>query len=103
MVWRSDTNSVYVLCNDDTYEVYPGSVVPQGYFTDPLHKGAFGYYWTTDKNIRSRISDPTDIEFLATDFAVQDFANGTIFYFYQNETNNYVLFNATKSWLKRQE
>ncbi|HEX6387736.1 MAG TPA: hypothetical protein VF177_23960, partial [Anaerolineae bacterium] len=64
-----------------------------------LLKGAFGWLWNTQESIRNRLSTPEIIEANTTDFAIQDFSGGTIFYFLENNANNYVLFKDQNTWL----
>ncbi len=98
-VWRGgDVDRVYFLYNNGTYTSYSAAAAPQGYYDSALLKGAFGYYWNTNADVRSRLGDPLEAEANASQFAVQDFSSGLIFYFYENGANNYVLFAATGRW-----
>lgn len=102
MVWREDADRIYVLYNNGTYSSFRDDS-PAGYRESDLIKGGFGYLWNNNSGVRGGLGNPTTAEANATDFAVQDFANGTIFYFFENDTRNHVLFAANNTWLTRQE
>lgn len=102
MVWREDADRIYVLYNNGTYASFRDDS-PAGYRESDLLKGGFGYLWNNNSGVRGALGNPTTAEANATDFAVQDFANGTIFYFFENDTRNHVLFAANNTWLTRQE
>jgi hypothetical protein len=68
-----------------------------------LLKGGFGYLWNNNSTLRNQIGQPEAAEFNATDFAAQDFAGGTIFYFFENNAHNYALFNGSGTWVSAQE
>jgi len=98
-VWRGgDVDRVYFLYGNGTYASYPANAAPQGYYDSALLKGAFGYYWNTNADVRSRLGNPLEAEAVASQFAVQDFRQGIIFYFFENGANNYVVFAATGRW-----
>lgn len=103
MVWREDTDWVYILFNNGTYNNYDSKIAEEGYYDTPERKGAFGYIWNTTESVRNRIGNPQGAEAHATDFVVQDFANGLIFYFLENQANNYVLITNTATWHAQQE
>lgn len=102
MVWRQDANRIYVLYNNGAYSSFPDNS-PDGYHDSDLVKGGFGYLWNTNADIRNRIGQPQVIEFNATNFAVQDFAGGTIFYFYENDARNYALLADNNTWKSAKE
>jgi hypothetical protein len=102
MVWRQHADIIYVLYDDGTYVAFPDDS-PAGYFDSELLKGGFGYLWNTNADVRGLIGKPLAIEFAAADFALQDFASGTIFYFFDNGGRTYVLFAGSGTWLLRQE
>ena len=97
MVWREVPDLVYVLYNDGTYDLFPAEG-PDGYFDSDWLKGSFGYLWKNNATVRNRVGQPEAAEFNTTNFAVQDFAGGTIFYFLENDARNYVLFSDNKTW-----
>jgi hypothetical protein len=100
MIWRADTNQIYVLYNDGTYGTYPDDS-PSNYYESDLVKGGFGYLWGNDGTISSKLGGALVIEFGAQDFAVQEFAQGTLLYFNDNGDYNYLLFGDSNSWLLR--
>jgi hypothetical protein len=102
MVWRENGGTIYVLYDDGTYVAFPDDS-PAGYFDSELLKGGFGYLWNSNADVRGLIGEPLAIEFAAADFALQDFASGTIFYFFDNGGRTYVLFSGSGTWLLREE
>lgn len=102
-VWREDRDIVYFLFDDGTYVFYSAKSATPDYYLDDLHKGAFGYFWNTNADLRHRLGEAQAAEAITTDFAVQDFLQGTIFYFYENGARNYVLFASSGTWLSRSE
>ncbi len=98
-VWREDADQVYFLYNNGTYASYAANVAPAGYYDTDMLKGAFGYFWNTVADVRSRLGNPVEAEANASQFAVQDFSSGHIFYFFENGANNYVLFSTTGRWV----
>lgn len=102
-VWREDLDRVYFLYyNDRSYAVFPAQG-PRNYYASDWVKGSFGYIWTSNEAVRNRLGPAEAAEFNATNFAVQDFAGGTIFYFLENEARNYVLFSNSSTWTSAQE
>jgi len=105
MVWRGDRDLVYVLYYDSgAYTVHDVHNVPTTYENNSdMLKGAFGWLWNAQESIRDRLSTPTMAEANTTDFAIQDFSGGVIYYFLENNANNYVLFNDQNTWLTVRE
>lgn len=101
-VWRQDKNHIYILYDNGTFSSFPDTS-PPGFRESDLVKGGFGYFWSKDPVIHDGLGEPVAIEANTVDFAVQDFAGGTIFYFYQNDTRNYVLFADNSTWTSAQE
>lgn len=102
MVWRETPDLVYVLYNNGTFNTFPAAG-PDGYFDSDWLKGSFGYLWNNNATVRAQIGQPQAAEFNATDFAAQDFAGGTIFYFFENDARNYALFSSSGTWTSAQE
>jgi hypothetical protein len=101
-VWRQDRDLIYVLYNNNRLAVYPDNS-PDNYHASDLIKGGFGYLWNTTPSVRDGLGQPLAIEMNATDFAVQDFQGGTIFYFYENDARNYALFDDNGTWSSIQQ
>lgn len=102
MVWREVPDLVYVLYNNGTFDRFPAAG-PEGYFDSDWLKGSFGHLWNNNAAVRDRVGQPEAAEFNTTDFAAQDFAGGTIFYFLENDARNYVLFNDNGTWVSAQK
>ncbi|MDA0245167.1 MAG: hypothetical protein OT477_17260 [Chloroflexi bacterium] len=100
-VWRQDANRIYFLYNNGTYAFYPDNS-PTGYYHSNMLKGGFGYLWNNNNTVRDSLGEPIAIEANATNFAIQDFADGTIFYFLENNAFNYVLF-SNNTWTSTQD
>ncbi|MCB8967120.1 MAG: protein kinase [Ardenticatenaceae bacterium] len=96
MIWRGDNDYVYVLYDDYTMASFLMDEYDPYEWTD-LHKGAFGYIWLNQADVRAHLGEPLAAEEVAHDFVAQDFANGSIL-FLSNNGINYVLFAATMTW-----
>jgi hypothetical protein len=105
MVWRQDADLVYILYQDNhSYTLYEVRDAPTEYENDhELLKGAFGWLWHTQDAIRNHLGEPLVAEANPTDFVIQDFSGGVIFYFVENNANSYVLFQDQNSWLMAPE
>lgn len=105
VIWRDKTDNtaeqIYILYLDSTFEIIP-VLAPQGFHESDLAKGAIGYVWVTDQRIKAKLREPIAPENSATDFAIQEFMGGFIFYFLENEARNYVLFKDNLEWIDYQ-
>lgn len=101
-VWRQDADRIYVLYDNGRYSSFPDDS-PSGFHESDLVKGGFGYLWRNNSAVREGLGQPLAIEFNATNFAVQDFAGGTIFYFFENDARNYILFADEGRWMSTQQ
>lgn len=104
MVWRQDTETIYVLYYDGVFATYAANL-SQGatFFEDDLHKGPMGYLWDSNNLVRQQLGAPEDSEMGTSEFTLQDFMSGTIFYFTENRQNTYVLLAGTRQWRAIQE
>ena len=101
-VWRQDRDRIYVLYNNGTFSAHPDDA-PDGWKESDLVKGGFGYLWRNNQAVRDGLGQPRGAEAGTTDFAVQDFSGGVIFYFYENDARNYALFTDNNTWTSIQE
>lgn len=101
MIWRQHADIIYVLYDDGTFAAYPDDS-PPNYRDSDFLKGGFGYLWNTNEDVRGLIGNPLTIEYGAADFALQDFAAGTILYFFDQTGNNYILLTDQGTWILRQ-
>ena len=101
MVWREDTEQVYVMGKNGSVSVHTvNDPALAGYYDTENLKGAFGYLWNTQATVRDQLGNPLYPEQIASDFAIQDFANGTIFYFTDNGAREYALtLTSPRAWL----
>ncbi len=92
MVWRKDNNSIYVLYYAESYETH-SITLPDGtdFYVNERTKGAIGYLWANQAHIESQLGEPLDTEMGASEFTLQEFADGTMFYFKENRGNSYIL------------
>jgi hypothetical protein len=99
MVWRRDTESIYVLYYDGSFATYEADI-SEGtlFFEDDLHRGPMGYLWDSNNFVRQQLGDPEDPEMGTSEFTLQDFMSGTIFYFKENRQNTYVLLADGDEW-----
>jgi len=105
IVWKDKVNNrpeqLYALYSDGAYKNFSVEA-PEGFHESDLVKGAIGYVWLTNHEVQKKIGNPLGPEDNATDFAVQEFMEGIIFYFLENEARNYVLFKDKYEWLSHQ-
>jgi len=100
MVWRQDKQQVYVLYNDgdlSIHDVNDSSLAD--YSQSEMFKGAFGYLWNTNTAVSNQIGQPQAPEQEATEFTIQDFDKGVIFYFADNGAQTYIILEQENSWL----
>jgi hypothetical protein len=57
-----------------------------------------GYLWDSNNFVRQQLGDPEDPEMGTSEFTLQDFMSGTIFYFKENRQNTYVLLADGDEW-----
>ena len=104
MLWRHDEEIVYVLYDDgnivETYSV--NSSNNQSFEGPPLLKGAFGFVHTTNSHVASNLGAPFEAEQSTNDFRVQDFDNGMIFRF-SNDEGFFVVINTAVSQWRREK
>ncbi len=82
MIWRQDKERVYVLTNDEKLTEHDvNNPDLRGYYNSELHKGAFGYLYNNDPDVRDRLGAPLEAEAPAEDFRLQDFEKGVILTF----------------------
>ncbi|MCA9972335.1 MAG: protein kinase, partial [Anaerolineales bacterium] len=96
MIWREDTDVVYVLTDAGELFSYNVADTPVYEWTE-RYKGAFGYLWLNDTAVQARLGPPPAAEEVAHGFVVQDFERGAILTFENNRTT-YLLFAADGAW-----
>ncbi|MEM8860085.1 MAG: M14 family zinc carboxypeptidase, partial [Chloroflexota bacterium] len=102
MIWRKDTNRVYVLRNNGTILFRPmNGVNPVGYEETEFHRGAFGYLWFEEPDIQNSLIRPWGAERAAESFSAQDFEFGTILTFVDRGTQRtYVFLSEENQWVE---
>lgn len=107
MVWRGDSNSIYVLYTDgtaiNTFQRFDMDNVAPLESENPLLKGSIGLLWTANTAVQNKIGNPTTNEMGVSDFVLQEFANGTLFYFSENLANTYLLLGDQNEFRMIQE
>lgn len=99
MVWRQDKEQVYVLYQDGSLTIHTvNDPAFAGYYESDLLKGAFGYLWQDNTAVQNRLGQPQAPEQVAANFTIQDFANGSLFYFADNGSHNYVAIFPESAW-----
>ncbi len=85
MLWRGDTDTIYVLYNDGRWESYPNEWEQSSQefscgeeSSPPTPKRGFGRVWCDHPAVRDALGAVTADEIGDAASAVQDFANGTI-------------------------
>jgi serine/threonine protein kinase len=99
MLWRKDTNTVYVLYNDYTSAAF---VVDEpwleGFQVSDLIKGANGYVYDSNTAVAAKLGDPEDQERAATDVTVQDFSKGFIISWQDETIQTNIIFLEASEW-----
>jgi hypothetical protein len=104
MVWRRDTEQIYVLYYAGTFTSHPADFTNGlTYYENDLRRGVMGYLWANNNLIQQQLGQPLEPEMGASDFAFQEFSTGTIFYFQENRQNTYVLLKDPNEWRAIQE
>lgn len=99
MLWRQDTDQVYVLYDDfsvDTFVVDSPSLA--GFQVSELVKGAIGYVYDTYSAVSSKIGAPVDQEKQAADVTIQDFSFGFIISWQENGLQTNLIFLGATQW-----
>lgn len=99
MLWRQDTDQVYVLYDDfsvDTFVVDSPSLA--GFQVSELVKGAIGYVYDTYSAVSSKIGAPVDQEKQAADVTIQDFSFGFIISWQENGLQTNLVFLGATQW-----
>ncbi|MCA9943796.1 MAG: hypothetical protein KC449_09960, partial [Anaerolineales bacterium] len=99
ILWRQDTNTVYVLYDDfslSSFVVDDASLA--GFAESELVKGAIGYVWRTNTAVSSKIGQPTDQEREAADVNLQDFSQGFIISWQETSLQTNLLFLDLEQW-----
>lgn len=100
MLWRADQDKVYVMIDDGTRVVtfdVDDPAAEQFEDTEDL-KNAFGYVYTTNQEIADELGAPLAPEETTNNFRVQDFTNGIILTF-SNDDGTFVVINtALNRW-----
>ncbi|MCC6605147.1 MAG: protein kinase [Anaerolineae bacterium] len=99
MLWRQDTDQVYVLYDDrsvDTFVVDSPSLA--GFEVSELVKGAIGYVYDTYSDVSSKIGPPEDQERQAADVTIQDFSFGFIISWQESGLQTNLIFLGANQW-----
>jgi hypothetical protein len=101
MIWRSDSDEVYVLYDDKSLLVYVVDTFAPYQETDML-KGAFGLVWNTKPGVSAKLGEPQEAEYVIYDVVAQDFQNGTLLS-YREAGGIYLLLTSENRWSLTQE
>ncbi|MBK8987916.1 MAG: hypothetical protein IPM39_17915 [Chloroflexi bacterium] len=101
MIWRGDSNEVYVLYADNTLAVY-GVSTAAAYQETAMLKGAFGQVWHTRPGVSQKLGEPQEAEYAINDMVIQDFQAGALFN-YTGAGGVFVLLTGQNRWLLAQE
>lgn len=99
MLWRQDTDQVYVLYDDrsvDTFVVDSPSLA--GFEVSELVKGAIGYVYDTNSAVSSKIGPPEDQERQAADVMIQDYSFGFIISWQESGLQTNLIFLGANQW-----
>ncbi|MBK7894242.1 MAG: protein kinase [Anaerolineaceae bacterium] len=99
MLWRKDTDTVYVLYNDRTLDTFvvndPGL---EGFQVSELIKGAIGYVYDNETAVATKLGAPLDQEQQAADVAIQTFRKGFIISWQDEGTQINLIFLDEGEW-----
>ncbi|MCA9920343.1 MAG: hypothetical protein KC445_20445, partial [Anaerolineales bacterium] len=99
ILWRKDTDTVYVLYNDRTLDTFlvnqPGL---EGFQVSELIKGAIGYVYDSNTAVATKLGAPQDQERQAADVFIQEFSNGFIISWQDEGTQTNLVFLEAEEW-----
>lgn len=99
MLWRQDTDQVYVLYDDFFLETFVvDSPNLDGFQVSELVKGAIGYVYDTYSAVSSKIGMPEDQERQVADVMIQDFSLGFIISWQENGLQTNLVFLGANQW-----
>ncbi len=99
MLWRQDTDQVYVLYDDSSVETFVvNSADLAGFQVSELVKGAIGYVYDTNSAVSSKIGSPEDQERQAADVTIQDFSLGFIISWQESGLQTNLIFLGANQW-----
>ncbi|MBK8900435.1 MAG: protein kinase [Anaerolineaceae bacterium] len=99
MLWRQDTDQVYVLYDDFSLETFVvDSPNLAGFQVSELVKGAIGYVYDTYSAVSSKIGPPEDQEQQAADVMIQEFSHGFIISWQDNGPQTNLIFLGANQW-----
>lgn len=99
MVWRGDSEYVYVIYDNGTFDQFSVTNTDDAYRPTEMLKGGFGWLWHRYAAVRNGLGDPVDVEANVRDFSMQLFDRGVIFSFRAANTNTYILFADGEEWV----
>ncbi len=99
MLWRQDTDQVYVLYDDSSVATFVvNSADLAGFQVSELVKGAIGYVYDTYSAVSSKIGPPEDQERQAADVTIQDFSLGFIISWQESGLQTNLIFLGANQW-----
>jgi hypothetical protein len=99
MLWREDTDRVYVLDNDGTMNSFLVDDPSLGDFEESdLIKGAIGYVWRSNSAVANKLGQPQAQERQAADVTIQDFSNGFIISWRETNLQTNLIFLEVNQW-----
>lgn len=101
LIWRGDTNEVYVLYDGGSLAVYVVDTAVD-YEETAMLKGAFGQIWRTKPGVSERLGEPQEAEYAVSDLVAQDFSGGTLLNF-TGAGGVYALLTDQNHWELNQE
>ncbi|MEZ4592699.1 MAG: hypothetical protein R3D55_16365 [Chloroflexota bacterium] len=99
ILWRKDTDTVYVLYNDRTLNTFvvdePGL---EGFQVSELIKGAIGYVYDSETAVANKLGAPLDQERQAADVSLQTFQYGFIISWEDQGMQTNLVFLEENEW-----
>jgi hypothetical protein len=92
LLWRKDTQRIYALYYEGSFATYDADLSLGLLFDEGnWRRGPIGYLWDSNGPVQEQLGEPLGPEMGTSEFTLQDFMKGTIFYFKENQQNTYVL------------
>lgn len=99
ILWREDTDQVYVLYNDNSIETFlVDDPALADFHVSALIKGAIGYVYSSNSAVATKLGNPSDEEKQAADVMIQDFLKGFIISWRDGTERTHIVLLEANQW-----
>ncbi len=99
ILWRQDTDRVYVLFDDGTMSSFlVNDPSLRDFWVSDSIKGAIGYVYDSNTAVSQKLGQPQDQEREAADVTIQDFSNGFIIAWRETNLQTNLIFLEVNQW-----